>query len=565
MTTEENTANKPGPSWPPDWPGPSWPHESKSAFMEVMGKDGENPTWGDLFPLFKHQKARAEAAAALDAALRDLLEKATPQDITPDTKPALAGWLENANPEGLSDWLEKGGWAKVDKAALDKALLEVTPTPELETLQKVLAAKPGADPAEARLLGLHFSLRLYLWPALGLKRADGKPAKWLRLLAWEWLLDAADKARERLERDALAVGFAIRAKARTEAGNQWTPLPRALEGAAAMGGPFAVNVNGETYAEEPDIAAPAVGHALRSRSWDIVPADWLGKPAQLDLSLNLDAPPDAVREYLIETATKTAHLAQLPNMCCKLLGFMFAASPVSGRPVKGTLEELHHLLYPDWKERRQTKRELQGLGAAFVALKGLRLMETKPAGTRHPYDLFTLDYDLSCKPDSAVGFMLNPWLAERMQGGAGGGHFLLNMTRWLALGIRNPRLFPLALRLAAQWDHARQGGIYHAERLQWMEADRLAFECNTLPEGAAAFRAGKTDTATDQAALAAARANLEADLDALREAGLLGDWKKTKVHGKGFKLLPAAPDDYAEACKRAVQAVNKGQQRKGKR
>jgi hypothetical protein len=226
---------------------------------------------------------------------------------------------------------------------------------------------------------------------------------------------------------------------------------------------------------------------------------------------------------------------------------------------------LHHLLYPEWKARRQTKRELQGLGAAFVALKGLRLMETKPDGTRHPYDLFTLDYDLSCNPQATVGFMLNPWLVERMQGGAGGGYFLLNMTRWLALGIQNPRLFPLALRLAAQWDHARQGGVYHKEKLQWLEADRLAFECNTLPEGAAAFRAGKTADRTAQAALAAARANLEADLDALKEAGLLGDWKKAKVHGKGFNLLPTPPTDYPEACKRATQAVQKGKARKGKR
>ena len=504
-----------------------------------------------------HQDAfRPEVSKALEAVLRDVLTRAVEANkVTPETRDAMAGWLENANPEALVTWLENGGWEKVDSDKLRTAMDEVAGKDIFNALKTVLA--------------------LRLWGGLGgilyekITREnhleERKPARWLRLLAAPWLQDAAEKEAERQQRAAVAAPFAIRAKAKTDAGNQWTPLPRALEGAAAMGGPFSVNLNGEIYAEEPDIAAPAVGHALRPKGWDIVPVDWLKKPAQLDLSLNLTAPPDAVREYLIETATKTAHLAQLPNMCPKLLGFMFAASPVSGRPVKGTLEELHHLLYPDWKARRQTKRELQGLGAAFVALKGLRLMETKPDGTRHPYDLFTLDYDLSCNPEATVGFMLNPWLVERMQGGAGGGYFLLNMTRWLALGIQNPRLFPLALRLAAQWDHARQGGVYHKEKLQWLEADRLAFECNTLPEGAAAYRAGKTADATGKTALSNARANLEADLDALKEAGLLGDWKKTKVYGKGFNLLPAPPADYAEACKRATQTVQKGKARKGQR
>jgi hypothetical protein len=321
-----------------------------------------------------------------------------------------------------------------------------------------------------------------------------------------------------------------------------------------LGGPFAVDVNGETYAPEPDYAAPAVGHALRPRGVDIVPADWLDKPAQR--SLDFEGPPDALREYIIETAAKTAHLASFPNMCPKLLGFMFACQPVSGRPVKGTLGELARTLWPDWTKSRRSTRDLKGLGAAFVAVKGLRLVETKPNGVRHPYDLFTVDYDLSAEPEAAVGWMVNPWLAERMRKGKGGGFFLLNMTRWLALGIRNPRLFPLALRLAAYWDQARQRGIYDPGRLRPIEADRLAFECNTLPEGAAMYRAGKTDAGAAQVALTTARAKLEADLDALQGVGLLGPWEKTKAYGRGFVVLPVPPEDYAEACKRAAQSVN---------
>jgi len=144
---------------------------------------------------------------------------------------------------------------------------------------------------------------------------------------------------------------------------------------------------------------------------------------------------------------------------------------------------------------------------------------------------------------------------KRMKGGKGGGFFLLNMTRWLALGIQNPRLFPLALRLAALADKARVGGIYDPAHLRPIESDRLAWECNTLPEGAAAYRAGKTDARAARNDLAEARANLEADLNRLQEAGLLGPWDKRKVYGEGFTVLPVPPADYAEACKRAVQTV----------
>ena len=508
----------------------------------------------------------------------------------------LARWIEtDANIEALLKWLDTEGWAKVDGEEVEKGLVEAAiekknpyvsvvffkeeasnhaliysqrrgETPDVERIQLIDLARSFTPslPIKLGLDALKCTLADFSWPTLDdlLRGPDGtpKPGRWLAPLAAAWMTDRAEKETERLDRDARAAPFAIRPKARTDAGNDWTPLPRALDGAAAMGGPF--EMNGEKYAPEPDMAGAAVGRALRPRGLNLVPDDWLGNPAQMSLALDLNTPPEALREYMIETAARTAHLAQLPNMCPKLLGFMFAAAPMTGRPVKGTLLELAQWLYPDWKDRRQNKRDLKGLGAAFVALKGLRLVEEKPDGVRHPYDLFTVDYDLSCEPEAGLGFMLNPWLVDRMKGGKRGGYFLLNMTRWLALGIQNPRLFPLALRLAAMWDGARKGGVFDPGRLHPIEADRLAWECNTLPEGAAMYRAGKTDAGTGKAALAAARANLEADLDALREAGLLGAWKKDKVHGRGFTVLPVPPADYAEACKRALHGIRES---RGKR
>jgi len=589
----------------------------------LLGVDKESPLdavrdWGRE----NARLARDTIADALRRALADVLDRKG-ADLAPDVLADLRKWAaEDANPEALAEWLNRDGWGKVDGAAVEAALVTAArATAEADGLKDGLACvlwNPGApyfvllydtaranvdkpdvreriarktaphiDPLTALLVpegrtppdkatvllgldALKAGLQGFDWGGLGLCLTDkaGRAGDWLGRLAVPWMDERRAALVERLDRQAAAVGIALRPKAETAAG-KWTPLPRVLDVAAALGGPFAVEVDGETYAPEPELAGPAA-LALRPRGVDIVPADWLGNPAQLSLALNLDTPPDAVLEYLgavVESATRTAHLAKLPNICPKLLGLMFAAAPMTGRMVQGTLGELARMLYPDWTSNRRSTRDLQGVGAAMMAVKGLRLVETEPDGTRRPYELFIVDMALTAKPDAVLGWTINPWLVKRMQGGKGGGFFLLNMTRWLALGIRNPRLFPLALRLAALWDAARvRNGPFDPARLRPIEADRLAWECNTLPEGAAMYRAKRTDSHAGKVQLLRARDNLEADLDALREAGLLGPWKKTKAYGRGFDVLPMPPADYAEACKRAAQAVRKtgdGRRRKG--
>ena len=579
--------------------------------------------WG----LNNTRKARDSVAAALSRALADFLTRKK-GDFTEDELADLSKWAaEDANPEALAAWLNRDGWKKVDGAAVEAALVkaararnEAEKMDEMscvvwnqgapyyvlfydtaradrkkpDVLQRISekqtegprysvgAALLSAENTEPRtppdavtvLLGLDAlkaGLQGFDWAGLSLCLTDkaDRAEDWLGRLAVEWLIARREDLAEKRKRFAGAYSIEIREKSETRNG-KWTPLPRALDAAAVLGGPF--KMDGETYAGAPEMAGAAVGRALRPRALDIVHADWLDNKPQLTLALDLNIPTEAVKEYMIETAARTAHLGGLPNMCPKLLGFMFAAAPMTASPVKGTLLELAHWLYPDWKDRRQSSRDLKGLGLAFVAVKGLRLVETKPDGTLHPYDLFTMDYDLSSKPETELGFMINPWLATRMQGGAGGGYFLVNMTRWLAMDIRNPRLFPLALRLASLWDKARKrSGPYDPGLLKPILADRLAWECNTLSEGAAMFRTGKTDARTAKAALHATRDNLEADLDTLKEAGLLGEWEKKKVHGQGFELRPIPPADYAEACilaarnskKKTAESIKKQGKQKG--
>ena len=191
------------------------------------------------------------------------------------------------------------------------------------------------------------------------------------------------------------------------------------------------------------------------------------------------------------------------------------------------------------------------------------MMEIKPDGTRHPYDLFTIDYDLSPEPDADTGWMVNPWLAERMRGGTGGGFFLLNMTRWLTLGISNPRLFTLALRLNAIFDQHRVGGLYDPSRVKPIRWDELARQRNMLPLAAE----GRSDE-TIKARTRQARAMIEGDLKALIDVGLLGAESlktKKKIHGEGFEFLPIAPEDYSGACERANKAVRMNQERRAKK
>ena len=490
--------------------------------------------------LTAHHAARDAIATALRMEMLGTLEK-NATDYPAEVVENVRRWIgEEVTLEGLLAWLKRTDGGKAP--AWQEVAEELSKAKRTAEWESSLNTDENGNFTSVAVQGcfLH-EVWMAFAPFISAKRGGNR---WLRLVALPWLEERAEAEAARIEREESAASITIRPKAETQAGNKWTPIARALEPLSGFGGPL--EIRGETYANEPEMAAPAMGRALRPRGMDILPEEWLGRAGQLELALGGDFQTAAVREYMIETAAKTAALAEFPKMTLKLLGYMFAAAPMTGRMVKGTLGDLAGVMFQHGKQRKQSARDLQSVGAAFVAVKSLRLVENKPGGIKHPYDLFTLDYDLSCKPEAVVGFMINPWLQERMKGGKGGGFFLLNMSRWLAMGIQNPRLFPLALRLAAEWDRQRVRGYYKPDRLPWIDSDMLAAQCNTLPDGAAMYRTGKTDAASARVALSQARAKMEADLDDLKAAGLLGDWKKEKK-AKGFKLLPVPPEDYAEA------------------
>jgi hypothetical protein len=539
--------------------------------------------------LDKQEKAAADLATrkTREALLAVAEQYETAPGYAEGVADELKRWAGTMRIENVEDWLNASGWAKLyeDEEALEEIEREFLAHwgGEDATLEDLNCAfnedeskfaKDAIKKRASAVIGEPFdstpppedktpmSVAEYMESALQIGafsqlelKEDEPPPRWLKLLLRPWVVAEADRLNTREADRVLALPLAVRPKAVTKAG-KWTPMPRALDIAAVLGGPLAVEMNGERYLPEPHLAGESVARSLNPRALDIVPEDWLGGGRQLSLALDLSDPPDALKEYLgavVETAAKTAHLASFPNLCPKLLGYMFATAPMTGRGVRGKLGDIALDLYPDWKTNRRSTRDLEGIGAAFVAIKSLRLVESEADGTLRPYDLFILDYALSANPDKEIGWRVNPWLAERMQGGRRGGYFLLNMTRWLSLGIQNPRLFPLALRLAAKWDAARVGNIYTPARLKWITADRLAWECNTLPDTAAAYRFQKKGDGKRQ--LLRARENLEADLEALKAAGLCGPFELKRKHGEGFHILPKPPEDYAEACLRASKAA----------
>lgn len=555
----------------------------------------------------------AQLRAEMTNLSTDLLDGVPPEEANP-----VLAWIHDSRIENFREWLfDRNGWAKLAHsrqaitAELERCFQGVPADTAIQVNWSNVEGNQftSDNPFEQRLVRLAGEKSA---PLINDRRQDGEPLEyfdalqfcfetrhwrillktadtddkgegvfdtfsWLRLLARPYLEEQAALVHER---QTAALSICVRPKSTTGAGDNYTAFPRILSIASFLGGQFSIQANGESYFEEPSLAAKAAtaaARALRKRPVEIVPTEWVrNHKEQFTLALDLDVAGAYLKDPFggpLEIATRTAAMARMPNISLKMLPVMFAIAPLSGRWAKGRLIDLAHLLYPDWatgtgaqikpwKSRRQQKNDLENISNGFIcAGKGLQTMEIKPDGTRHPYDLFSVDYDLSSEPDSAIGWMINPWLAERMRGGLAGGYFLLNMSRWLTLGIDNPRLFTLALRLASIHDQHRVNGIYDPNRVRPIRWDELARQCNILP-----MVSDKRDERSIKSSMRTARAKMEADLNTLQEIGLNGDWGKSKkkIYGEGFEFLPVAPEDYAEACERAVKANRKHRERKSR-
>jgi len=279
----------------------------------------EPPRW----ILAVEQPDREIIADALRRALADVLDRKG-ANIAPDVLAALRKWAaEDAHPEALAEWLDRGGWNKVNEKAVEAALVTAArATAEAKGLQEGVSGglwkyggpffvlmydtpRADADKPEVRdriarqtvphidpldpvrallmpkgmplpdkptvLLGLDalkVGLQSFDWGGLCLCVNDkaGRAGDWLGRLAAPWMDERCAALVERTERQAAAVPLALQRRNLITApstGSAFLRFPSMLKDAGAWCGAL-VPVDGDTiYAEEPEVAAVPV-RLLRS-------------------------------------------------------------------------------------------------------------------------------------------------------------------------------------------------------------------------------------------------------------------------------------------------------------
>jgi len=330
------------------------------------------------------QAGRPVVAAALNAALADLLRLAVETNhVTPETRDAMAGWLEAVNPEGLADWLEKGGWDKVDEGKLDT---------ELEALVAKYPLEEYQGPTAERLANFKDSFRTWLkihawaffvecpegqlldwpagpagqqftacfepiyWPVL----AEGKPAKWLRVLAKPWLLEAADREAERLKREAKARPLDFKT-VRAGAGD-YARLPKLAAGISWAFGGAGVQLPEDYKAASSMAALVPPGFALLRES-DLAKSHQTALPLLVEGD---DTPP------LVLAVTGASRDVFTP-VAAWLSVHIMAATWDKPDVLQGTtLRELTAAIYPD--APRLQALHFQNVAAALNMMRNVRIL-----------------------------------------------------------------------------------------------------------------------------------------------------------------------------------------------
>lgn len=439
--------------------------------------------------------------------------------------------------------------------------------------------------------GLEMSFRDGLWDVT-LKTADkderdelGKAVPvedsfaWLRMMVRPYVEEQAAGIREtRMS----SISIMVRPRARTADGHDWTGIPRVLNllNVPIITGPFSVTYNGEEYAQMPTLAEKAVHGTLRTiqrqQSVQVVAASWVSKDKseQYTLAFNEQIVKPHLRDTKgaplrlesgpLEVVMNTATAGKLPAMTLKALPYMIANCGLTGRRALGTLEQVANDLYPawatgkdgqikPWNTRGTHKQDLQNITHALVtAGRGLQVRIDYVDGNWSYTDLFDMVVPGAITPEARIGWSMSEWLLEKMLGGAGGGFFLLDMHRWLPIGLTDPGLFSVIMRIAGTLDTHRIGGLYKPERARPIRWDEFAASCNVLP-----LASDKRDEESIKRSYRESRDKLEARLDRAVVLGHLGDYKKTMKKlpgGKGFEFTIVAPPDYVEACRLAAHA-----------
>jgi hypothetical protein len=316
----------------------------------------------------------------------------------------------------------------------------------------------------------------------------------------------------------------------------------------AFGGQSTVKVDGDTYAQTPDVAK-----ALVPRSWPLLKGAEQSKPHQAVLAFEAperDTLPVAVvgaTQYAITpTAAKVAVLA-LANDNIK-----------RGHMQSIGLGELAQLIHPSSK--RIQARELEATSAALDELR--RLFVYLPDGGKVP--LFGTKSAINPKTATAELRVLVGLTSEflhtlktgitgpALRGGEYRGEFLVNLDGMMRISNKRPSLLRHSIRAYAHWNAAFKPGSdgrFDASRMPAFSVEKWAALANSLPPGVVEYLAAnedKRDTSTRRAQLTKERKAVLEDLDELEAMGLV---RVEKLSRYEFKLLP--PESYLEAWRKS--------------
>jgi len=276
----------------------------------LMGVEGTSLQ--DAFLAWGRENTRLQRDTVADALRRVLVDilNRNADKLGAAVMDVLRPWAEQeANPEALAEWLDRGGWGKVDGDAVEARLVKAAravaeadglkaglsavlwptrdapymvlcydvPRSDLDTpavrdriakhakpeLPAALLPEGWKVPDKATVLlgldALKAGLQGFDWGGLGLCLTDkaGRAGDWLRLLVGPWLQETAERLEARNIK-AVPLEMQRRNTIGTKAGPPFVRFPTTLQDAGAWCGAL-VPVDGDTiFAETPDLAAAPV-------------------------------------------------------------------------------------------------------------------------------------------------------------------------------------------------------------------------------------------------------------------------------------------------------------------
>lgn len=554
----------------------------------ALDAEAEERAENDLEDARAFAAAHSIAGNHITEALRDTLNKllavqTKKETVSPQIADRLREWIANVRIENLAEWLSKDGWRKVNGEELCKRVLAAEKDRRIEECP---TGRLTPYLINDTMLNLAAGMAWHAWIILELSLFSDSPRNWLAELARPWIKERAEMEAERARALPLIIQPRNIIKAQST-GAAFLRFPSLLKDAGAWCGAL-VPVDGNTiFAEEPDLAAAPVRvikdaggdivQLYKPRAWTVAAEHLLAGPHQMTLpgmNLDLQHSPD-LGAFLAVSATGAAAL-DLSGLCAKLAPLLFALCPLDGTPVKGPVQDLVKLLYPDWKTRRQMAGDVGRVGQAAAALRALRVVELLPTGALRVYPVLSGGYyDIPTGPDQTpeACFTMNPELAALSKPAKGQGDFMLvNLSRLMDLDARRPEHIAVALRLSAYWHTCKQRTaagcrVFLPERLDFLPVDDLLITSNAVSLRVAEVIAGADRGQMGSRKLSEARARMvDETLPALVDKGLVGkvDARRGVKKGGGAWLVKAEPPkDYLEASAKTGRTRRKPPRNRG--